>query len=89
MMVMKRLLLSTFLMCLFFSIYSQTTVDTALPLQEGYNSYTFESGTSYNSVYYIYTAPEGQGKLLTVEKPMSLPASCYRKTAHTTQLSMV
>lgn len=68
MMVMKRLLLSTFLMCLFFSIYSQTTVDTALPLQEGYNSYTFESGTSYNSVYYIYTAPEGQGKLLTVEK---------------------
>lgn len=68
MMIMKRQLLSTFLMCAFFSLYSQTTVDTALPLQEGYNSYTFESGSSTNSVYYVYTAPADQGKLLTVEK---------------------
>ena len=53
MVIMKRLLLSTFLMCLFFSIYSQTSVDTALPLQEGYNSYTFEDSASSNSVYYV------------------------------------
>lgn len=76
MMVMKRLLLSTFLMCVFFSLYSQTTVDTALPLQEGYNTYTFESSTGENNVYYVYTAPEEQGKLLTVE--MADPSTSVR-----------
>lgn len=76
MMIMKRQLLSTFLMCVFFSLYSQTTVDTALPLQEGYNTYTFESSTGENNVYYVYTAPEEQGKLLTVE--MADPSTSVR-----------
>lgn len=67
MMIMKRQLLSAFLMCVFISMYSQTSVDTALPLQEGYNSYTFEDSGSSNSVYYVYTAPAEQGKLLTIE----------------------
>lgn len=45
--------------------YSQTTVETALSLQEGNNSYTFEAtGSSQKTVYYTYTAPAEQGKLI-------------------------
>lgn len=76
MMIMKRQLLAAFLMCVFISMYSQTSVDTALPLQEGYNSYTFENSTSSNSVYYVYTAPAEQGKLLTIE--LSNPSTSAR-----------
>ena len=49
------------------SSYSQTTVDTALELQTGENSYTFaEAGQQ--TVYYKYTAPEGKSQLLTLQK---------------------
>lgn len=66
---MKRLLLSCILQCVLFCVYAQTTVDTALPLAEGDNSFAFESSEGQNTVYYVYTAPTDKGKLLTVEKP--------------------
>lgn len=59
----KALLLLAFLSAMFCG-FSQTTVDTALPLQEGDNSYTFENSGGSQTVYYTYTAPEGQGKLV-------------------------
>lgn len=64
---MKRLLLSSILLCIVFGIYAQTTVETALPFEEGTVSFTFESSTGQNTVYYVYTAPAEQGKLLTVQ----------------------
>lgn len=51
--------------------YSQTTIETALPLQEGEISYTFESGQEV--VYYSYTAPETQGKLVSFTKGEGTP----------------
>ena len=52
---MKRLLLSSILLCIVFGIYAQTTVETALPFEEGTVSFTFESSTGQNTVYYVYT----------------------------------
>lgn len=49
------------------SSYSQTTVDTALELQTGENSYTFAE-VGQQTVYYKYTAPEGKSQLLTLQK---------------------
>lgn len=65
---MKRLLLLGILQLVMFGICAQTSVDTALPLIEGNNSFAFENATGQNTVYYVYTAPVDQGKLLTVEK---------------------
>ncbi len=59
----KVLLLIAFLSAMFYS-YSQTSIATALPLQEGSNSYTFESTEGETIVYYTYTAPAEQGKLI-------------------------
>lgn len=66
---MRGLLLFCILQFALFSSYAQTTVDTASPLTEGTNSFTFENSTGQNTVYYVYTAPADQGKLLTVELP--------------------
>lgn len=63
---MKRTLLLMSLLCAIICGYSQSTVGTALPLQEGLNTYTFENATSdQQNVYYTYTAPENQGKLVS------------------------
>lgn len=65
---MKRLLLLAFLSCVCLTaIQAQTTIDTALPLVEGGNAFTFENSTGENTVYYVYSAPADQGKLLTIE----------------------
>ena len=68
------------------SSYSQTTVDTALELQTGENSYTFaEAGQQ--TVYYKYTAPEGKSQLLTLQKFIAIRyAFKYRLMALTTLL---
>ncbi len=44
---------------------AQTTVDTALDLKTGENSYT-QSEASYAQVYFKYTAPEGESQLLYI-----------------------
>lgn len=64
---MKKLLLSTFLLLMCLCIGAQTTPETALDLAIGENSYNFSS-TGQNTVYYKYTAPEGQAQLLTITK---------------------
>ena len=62
---MKRFLLLVVLMCTLWSGYSQSSIETALPLVEGENiTYTDESSSNV-SVYYKYTAPESQDKLIT------------------------
>lgn len=59
----KVLVLIAFLSAIFYG-YSQTSIATALPLQEGSNSYTFENTEGETIVYYTYTAPTEQGKLV-------------------------
>lgn len=44
---------------------AQTTVDTALDLKTGENSYT-QTEASYAQVYFKYTAPEGESQLLYI-----------------------
>lgn len=68
---MKRLLLLCMVQCLLLCMNAQTTVETALPLEEGTNSFTFESSAGQNTVYYVYTAPAGQSQLLTVRTEAS------------------
>lgn len=62
---MKKILLASLCLmsCLFAS--AQSTKDTALELVEGTNSQTFETADG-NQVYYKYTAPEGDGKLIVL-----------------------
>ncbi len=63
---MKKQLLFGILQLFIICISAQTTVDTAIPLQEGKNAFTFENAEGQNSVYYVYTAPAEQSKLLTI-----------------------
>lgn len=62
---MKKVLLLIACISAIFCGYAQSTIDTALALQEGSNTYTNEGGTNVE-VYYSYTAPAEQGKLVTV-----------------------
>lgn len=62
---MKKILILLSLLCVAIMSNAQLSIETALPLQEGNNSYTFESSASgEQTVYYTYTAPEEQGKLV-------------------------
>ncbi len=66
---MKRVLLLAFLICNCALLHAQTTPETALPLAEGTNSYTFEEVSYNNYVYYTYTAPTETGVLLIATLP--------------------
>ena len=59
----KVLFLLAFMSAIFYG-FSQTTIETALPLQAGNNSYTFDEVDTQQTVYYTYTAPAEQGKLV-------------------------
>lgn len=63
---MKRLLLISIVQLLCFCLHAQTTAETALPLQEGANTYAFE-GEGTNTAYFKYTAPAESGQLLTLK----------------------
>lgn len=64
---MKHWLLVAGLSLSALSAYSQTSVETAIDLQNGENTYTFEEA-GYQTVYYKFTAPADQSQLLTLEK---------------------
>lgn len=65
---MKKILLLMALLCTFGYGYAQSTIETALPLEEGDNiTYTDENANGI-IVYYKYTAPESQDKLIKVTK---------------------
>lgn len=67
--------------------YAQSTIDTALALEEGDITYTNETGTSVE-VYYSYTAPEAQGKLLTVSyEGYSINVECSLDGTYNTRIS--
>lgn len=72
---MKKVLLLFLLLGIYICGHAQTTVDTALPLQEGDNSYTFDSASGQQVVYYTYTAPEAQGKLVSFTRSESSVSS--------------
>ena len=67
--------------------YAQSTIDTALALEEGDITYTNESGSSVE-VYYSYTAPEAQGQLLTVSyEGYSINVECSLDGTYNTRIS--
>ena len=85
---MKRVLLLTALLCAFLSGYSQSSIETALPLEEGDNlTYTDESANGV-VVYYTYTAPENQGKLITYTR-VDYSVSCEVTTDGSTRINGV
>lgn len=63
---MKKFLLAT--VCLMVSLLgmAQSTKDTAKDLVIGTNSETFTQNDDVNIVYYKYTAPEGDGQMVTL-----------------------
>ena len=64
-MLMKKLILLTFLQFCLCSLFAQTDVSTALDLQVGTNSYDLTGQSGYVTLYYKYTAPAESGQLLT------------------------
>ena len=72
---MKKALLLFMLVNAIICGYAQSTAETALPLQEGNNSYTFDSASGQQVVYYVYTAPESQGKLISFTRSESSVSS--------------
>ena len=84
---MKKVLLLMALLSAIFCGYAQSTIDTALALEEGDITYTNESGSSVE-VYYSYTAPETQGKLLTVSyEGYSISTQCTLDGTYNTNIS--
>lgn len=62
---MKKVLLLIAMMTSFLGVFAQTSIETALPLQEGVNSYTSDN-SSGSTIFYTYTAPEEQSQLLSL-----------------------
>lgn len=63
---MKKFLLLFSLLVTGFCAWAQTSVETALDLAEGSNSYEFGTSGTYQSAYFKYTAPTDQSQLLTL-----------------------
>lgn len=64
---MKKILLIAILFVTCLCVSAQTTIETAIDLKIGENSYTFgSSGT--NTAFFKYTAPADQDQLLTISK---------------------
>ena len=84
---MKKVLLLMAFFSAIFCGYAQSTIDTALALEEGDITYTNESGSSVE-VYYSYTAPEAQGQLLTVSyEGYSINVECSLDGTYNTRIS--
>lgn len=63
---MKKLLLLICMLTVGLCTWAQTSVETALDLVVGTNSYDLGESGSNTSIYYKYTAPSDQGQLLTL-----------------------